>query len=178
MGGGMSAAEVNKTVDRESGTKSSYLKREYYQIVIDRTYDFNDYPKEICGSIISVIEESFPFNEKNNVKWLVQQIVHLVCAARTGTNPNIQIYRGTQFTSINGEKLKMKVDSYSFVYGVGGEWLSAGNIDKMKVRFVVGFRHTADSQSSMSPTTVAILEAKDAPGQNAVEKSTFKDIVM
>ena len=50
-----------------------------------------EFPKDICGVLLSQIEESYPMESDNNVKWIVQQIVHSVCAARTGLSAAEQV---------------------------------------------------------------------------------------
>eukprot|EP01084_Bolivina_argentea_P048230 88872_1 len=152
------AQRVIGTVDQECNAKMSALDDSY--VVINRQFNMTDYPKDISASILSVVESSFPCDGKNNIKWLVQQIVHCVCSTRTVINANVEICRASHRSVVDGDKLKMKVAFHSFVFCEDGGCLSTDNINGMKIKFVMGFQSTKDDKCSMSPNTVRILDLK------------------
>ena len=156
-----SALTINRTINDRSRYRSSFLKNEH-QIVIDRTFKINEDRNKISNTILSIVEESYPFEKINNIRWISQQIFHFVCANTTKNilNSNQQIYEGTQHIKIDGDGMKMFIDFYSFMYGSNGEMLKLRNFQTIKIRLIMGFGYVINDKITMRSNTAKILNTK------------------
>ena len=92
MGSGMSATNVQNKIRELSSTKFNGIATRNFEVAINRVCSISDGAKDISGLILSQVEESFPLQSDNNIKWIVQQIVHSICAAYAGLpSPNEQV---------------------------------------------------------------------------------------
>lgn len=153
---------VSKGIDRLSEMKYQEFQQQNCQILISRDYNIANGKREIAGAVLSIIEDSFPIKSKNNIRWIIQQIVHGVSGAHSGLpKPQSRVSKYTQTKSgFQGDKMKIDFHVQSYVYGKNGELLDTDNVDAFTIRMVIGIKHDKNARM-MAEETRKLLKTKE-----------------
>ena len=167
-------ANVSRGVDILSNLKKQEYERKNCQICINGDYKIKLKQKEMAGSLLSVIEDSFPIESENNVRWIIQQIIHGVTGTYSGfPKPHDKVSKYEQtIIHFPGDYLKIDFHIQSYVYCNNGAFLKTTNWDKFMVRMVIGIKHEK-TDTPMSIQKINLLKRK--PGLQSDDDDEFDE---